>query len=72
MRHDKVCAHLLYSVCKTLGIEMVDKWSIHMPKPVYEQEDYTVLWNNGVNTNREVKTNGPDIKLKTKKRKHAS
>jgi hypothetical protein len=26
MRHDKVCAHLHYTVCKTLGIEMTDKW----------------------------------------------
>jgi hypothetical protein len=45
MGHDKVFAHLHYSVCKTRGIEMADKWSTHMPKPVYEQEDYTVLWN---------------------------
>jgi hypothetical protein len=26
MRHDKVCAHLHYSICKALGIEMTHKW----------------------------------------------
>jgi len=40
----------------------------HMPKPVYEQED-AVLWNQGVHTNREVTTNGPDIIMKNKKEK---
>jgi len=25
MRHDKVCTHLHYSICKALGIETTDK-----------------------------------------------
>ena len=37
MRHDKVCSHLHYSICKALGIETTDKWYTHMPKPVYEK-----------------------------------
>jgi hypothetical protein len=41
--NNKVCAHLHYSICKALGIEMTKKWYIHMPKPLYEQEDFTVL-----------------------------
>jgi len=43
MRHDKVCTHLHYSICKALGIETTDKWYTHAPKPVYEEEDVTVL-----------------------------
>jgi len=45
MRHDKVCTHLRYSVCKALVIETTDKWYTHVPKPVYEEGDVTVLWN---------------------------
>ena len=30
MRHDKVCTHLHYSICKVLGIETTDKWYTHM------------------------------------------
>ena len=26
MRHDKVCAHLHYSICKALGVETKDQW----------------------------------------------
>ena len=38
MRHDKVCTHLHYSICKAFGIETTDKWYTHMPKPVCERE----------------------------------
>ena len=53
MRHDKVCTHLHYSICKALGIETADKWYTHVSKPVYEEGDVTVLWNQAVHTNRE-------------------
>jgi hypothetical protein len=43
MRHDKVCAHLHYSICSPLGTEMTDKWYTHMPKPVYEEGDRNVV-----------------------------
>jgi hypothetical protein len=64
MRHDEVFTHLHYSICKALGIETIGKWYKHMPKPVYEEGDVTVLWNQAVHTDREIKL------LKTKKRKH--
>jgi hypothetical protein len=73
MRHDKVGAHLHYSICKALGIKMTDKWYTHTPKPVCEHEDVTVLWNQGVPrdcvTDREVTANKPDIIIKNKKEK---
>jgi hypothetical protein len=62
MRHDKVCAHLHYSICKALGIETTDKWYTHMPEPVYGQEKVTVLWNQAVHTDRKVTANRPDYK----------
>ena len=43
MRHDKVCIHLRYSICKALCTETTNKWYTHMPKPVYEEGDVTVL-----------------------------
>ena len=64
--HDKFCAHLHYSVRKALGIETTDKWYTHTPKPVYEEGDVTVLWNQAVHTDREVTANRPDIIIKNK------
>jgi hypothetical protein len=58
------CAHLHYAICKALGIETADKWYTHMPTPVYEEEDVTVLWNQAVHTDREVTANRPDIIIK--------
>ena len=69
MRHDKVCSHLLCSICKALGTETTDKWYTHMSKPVYENGDVTVLWNQAVHTNREVTANRPDIIIKNTKEK---
>ena len=57
MRHGKICAHLHYSVRKALNIETTEKWHTHThthtPKPVCQQEDVTVLWHQGMHTNRE-------------------
>jgi len=69
MRHDKVCTHFLYSIYKALGIETTDKWYTHMPKPVCEEGDVPVLWNQAVHTDREVTANRPDIIIQNKKEK---
>jgi hypothetical protein len=42
---------------------------IIIPKPVTEHENITVLWNQGIQTDREVLANGPDIIVKNKKDK---
>jgi hypothetical protein len=66
LRHDKVCTHLHYSICKELGIETTENWYSHIPKPVTEHEDVTVLWNQGIQTDREVLSHRPDIIIKNK------
>ena len=30
-------------ICKALGIETTDRWYTHMPKPVYEDGDVSVV-----------------------------
>jgi hypothetical protein len=69
MRHDKVCAHLHFSIGKAPGIEMTHKWYTQTPKPAVVQEHITVLWNQPVHTDREVTANWHDIIIKN--RKHA-
>jgi hypothetical protein len=39
IRHDKVCTHLHYSICKKSGTETAENWYSHIPKPVTEHED---------------------------------
>ena len=40
-----------------------------MPKPLNEEGDVTVLWNQAVHTDREITANRPDIIIKNKKEK---
>ena len=56
-----------YSICKALGIEMTDKWYTSTPKPLYEEEDVTVLGHQAAYTDREVTANRPDIIIENKK-----
>jgi hypothetical protein len=60
---------LHYSICKKLGIETAENWYSHIPNPVTEHEDITVLWNQGIQMDREVLANRPDIRVKNKKDK---
>ena len=71
MRHDKVCTHLHFSICKALGTETTDKWYIRMPNPMCEEGDVTVLRNQAVHTDREVTANKTDKIIRNKKGKHA-
>jgi hypothetical protein len=52
-----------------LGIETTENWYSHILKPVCQHEDITVLWNQGIQTNREVLANRPDIIIKNMKDK---
>jgi hypothetical protein len=69
IRHDKVCTHLHCSICKTLGIETTENWYSHIPKLICQHEDITVLWNEGIQADKEVLANRPDIIIKNMKDK---
>jgi hypothetical protein len=68
MTHDKVSAHLHYSICRAEASKRQINGK-HTPKPVCEHEDVTVLLNQGVHTDREIMANSPDIIIKNKKEK---
>jgi hypothetical protein len=69
IRHDKVYTYLHHSICKILGIETTENWYSCIPKSVCQHEDITVLWNQGVQTDRGVLANRPDIIIKNMKDK---
>jgi hypothetical protein len=64
-----VCTHLHYSRCKTLSIETTENWYSHIPKSVCENEYIRVLWNQWVQTDREVLANRQVIIIENKKDK---
>jgi hypothetical protein len=53
IRHVIVCTHPHCSICKKLGIETAQDWCSHIPNPVTDRENITVLWNQGIQTNKD-------------------
>jgi len=58
--------HLHYSIRKKLGTETAENSYSNTPNAVCKGEVITVLWNQGVQTHREVLANRPDIIIKNK------
>jgi hypothetical protein len=56
-------------MCKILGIEATENWYSYIPKSVCQHEVITVLWNQGIQTDRKVLANRSNIIIKNKKDK---
>jgi hypothetical protein len=54
IRHDKFFTHLHYSVFKKLRTETAENWHSHISKAVCEHEDISVVWDEGVQTDRQT------------------
>ena len=61
-----------FALLNMQSLENTEKWYTHIPKPVSEDGNVTVLWNQAVLTVREVTANRPEIIIKIKKRKYAN
>jgi len=59
-----VCAQLHFNICKETGVQLVKKhWYEHVSKSVEtgQGSDVTILWNQQVQTDRNIPNNKPDI-----------
>jgi hypothetical protein len=48
------------------GTETAKNWYSDIPKSITENDDMTVLWNQGVQTHREGLANKSDVTVKTR------
>jgi hypothetical protein len=63
-RHDRVCAQLHFNICKELGVKLDSElWYEYVPKSVETSPlgKVTILWNQQVQTDRNIPNNKPDI-----------
>ena len=63
-RHDGVCAHLHFNICKETEVQLDKKhWYEHVPKSLQTSQEgrVTILWNQQVQTDRTGPNNKPDI-----------
>ena len=68
-QHDRVGQYLHWKICKSYKIETCEHWYEHKPQPVVEGDNFTLLWDFPIRTDRTIQANRPDITVKDFKEK---
>jgi hypothetical protein len=71
--HYRVCAQVHFNICNELGVKLDSElWYEHVPKPVETSQvgKVTILWNQQVQTDRNIPNNKPDIIIQDNERGH--
>ena len=68
-RHNEIGKYLHWTICKANDIKVEEKWYMHQPEPIVENQKCTILWDYGINTDRKIPANRPDIVIKDHKNK---
>ena len=69
-RHNKVAAYIHWKICKNFDVPVTEKYYLHKPQPVVSIDDITLMWDQGVLTDRTIPANRPDIIFLDRKEKH--
>ena len=68
-RHNRIAAYIHWKICKHYNIKVTDKYYEHEPKTATENNEATILLDIPIQTDREIKANGPDIVAKDEKQR---
>ena len=60
-RHNKVAAYIHWKICKCFDVPVTEKYCLKKPEPVVSIDDITLMWDQGVFTDRTIPANIPDI-----------
>ena len=60
-RHDKVAKAVHWSLSKKTGLPHQEEWYNHEPNVVEENEDYKLIWDMTIQTDRVITARRPDI-----------
>ncbi|XP_047480182.1 uncharacterized protein LOC125032840 [Penaeus chinensis] len=66
-RHGRVEQYLHWKICKHFYVNTYSYWYEHHPESVTEVQDFTILWDYPIHTDRTIQVNRPDIVIKDKK-----
>ena len=68
-RHDWVCKVIHGEMCEKFAFDHADKWYIHNPAPVQENDTHKLLWDFDIHTDHLIPARKPDLIITNKKRK---
>ena len=61
VRHNKVARYIHWKICRHFKISVAAQWYEHDVPPVLENKNAKILWDFGVQTDKTIKANRPDI-----------
>ena len=68
-RHDWVGKVIHWEMCKKFKFDHADKWYLHNPAPVLENDTHKLLWDFDIQTDRLIAARRPDLIIINKKKK---
>ena len=68
-RHDLVVKVIHWEMCKKLKFDPTNKWYIHNPAPLLENDTRKLLWDFDIQTDHLISTRRPDLIIINKKKK---
>ena len=68
-RHDWVGKVIDWEMCKTFKCDQTNKWYMHNPAPVLENDTHKLLWDFSIHTDHLISTRRPDLIIINKKKK---
>ena len=70
-RHDWVGKVIHREMCKKFKFDYTNKWYLHNPTPVQENDTHKLLWDFDIHTDHRISARRPDIIIINKKREFA-
>ena len=69
-RHDWVGKVIHWEICKKFKFDHANKWYLHNPAPVRENDTHKLLWNFDIQTDHLILVRRPDLIIINKKKKN--
>ena len=69
VRHDWVGKVIHWEMCKKLKFDHTNKWYMHNPAPVLENNTHKLLWDFDIHTDHRISATRPDLIIINKKKK---
>ena len=68
-RHDCVGKVIHWEMCRKFKFDHTNKWYMHNPAPVLENDIHKLLWDFDIQTDHQISARGPDLIIIKKKKK---
>ena len=70
-RHDWVDKVIHWEMCKKFKFDRINKWCMHNPVPVLENDTHKLLWDFDIHTDHLISARKPDLIIINKKKEYA-